>query len=392
MSTAAAYYAEAGFFPSHRGLRDVAALNAHAAKRDALLVDALKIPRRFFAAARVGEFGPDTGENALVFAQWGARLWLAEPNQHAHPIITGYFDRFALAARLEGLTAIPFELTDGPAFDLVNAEGFIAALPTATWIAAAKRLVAPDGLFHISYFERRGMTLERITYALVRLTAALTGAAPLETAKTLLAAKWNALGASRPLASWFLDHCENPLAARAAQLATPDVVAALAAAGFRLHAAAPPSGDPLRVDWPKRRRPAAALAEDAGRHAARAALAHALGVNAYWAGSAPDALAAAVDALGEAAEAAVVKPEPQTAEALATALEALRVRVALAPDNVVAPKGLARPLEALAQLADAARGLAAGDAATARAVCAREPFLSLWGTPVHHAVFRREQP
>lgn len=338
----------------------------------------------------MGEFGPDSGENALVFAQWGARLWLAEPHMAAHPILEAYFNRFGLSRYIEDMSATPLELYMGGPFDLLNAEGFVAGLALREWIAAAQRLVAPGGLAHVSFFERRGMTLERTTYALIRLAARVRDAAPLETAHTLLAGKWSGLGSSRPLASWYLDHCENPLAARAAQLSTPDVIAALAAAGFRLHAATPPAGDPVRVDWPKRQRPAAAIAEDARRHSARAAFAHALGVAAYWAGPDAGGPAHAVDAVGEAAEAVVTDPTASAAEGLTTALHALRLRVAASADQFIAPEGLERPLSALARLADASRALAGGDAAPAIDALSQEPLATLWGTPVHHVVCRRD--
>ncbi len=390
MISSAAYYAETGLLPSHRALQDAADLATHAAKRQALLCDHLKLPRQVFLNARVGEFGPDTGENALVFAQWGARLWLAEPHEAAHEPLRSYFDHFGLSNQIEHVSATPLELYKGGPFDVLNAEGFVAGLPQRDWIAAVQRLVAPNGVLHISYFERRGMALERTTNALIRLTAAVNDAAPLEAAKTLLAAKWSALGSRRPLASWYLDHCENPLAARSAQLATPDVIAALAAAGFRLHAAAPPAGDPLRVDWPKRERPATAIAEDARRHSDRAALAHALGVPAYWAGRDAEGLGAAVDAVADAAEAVIARPGAAAADGLTIALEALRMRAAFCVERFIAPEGLERPLAALATLAAACRALARGDANPAIAAFNREPLLSLWGTPVHHAVFRRD--
>ena len=70
-----------------------------------ILTEKLFLPRRLFSNARLIEFGPDAGENSLVFALWGASCTLVEPNLKARPIIRGYFQQFGLSHGLVSLEA-----------------------------------------------------------------------------------------------------------------------------------------------------------------------------------------------------------------------------------------------------------------------------------------------
>ena len=47
-------------------------LIAHEEHSRRLFLDKLKMPPQMFRGARLLEFGPDAGENSLVFALWGA--------------------------------------------------------------------------------------------------------------------------------------------------------------------------------------------------------------------------------------------------------------------------------------------------------------------------------
>ena len=94
------YYKEAEVAPTFAGLTGEGDLDRYAAQRERLFTEILHLPPRLFADADVAEFGPDTGENALVFARWGAYLTLVEPNPRAWPAIRAYFRRFGLTHRV----------------------------------------------------------------------------------------------------------------------------------------------------------------------------------------------------------------------------------------------------------------------------------------------------
>ena len=103
------YYERQDILPTFGNFKSPAELDAYAAQRRALFSDKLLLPPRLFREADVLEFGPDSGENAMVFAGWGARLTLAEPNNHAHAKIRAYFDDFGLADSLKELVSADVE-------------------------------------------------------------------------------------------------------------------------------------------------------------------------------------------------------------------------------------------------------------------------------------------
>jgi len=75
------YYERQDVLPTFGNFKSAAELEAYAGLRRELFSDKLVLPPRLFRDADVLEFGPDSGENALVFAGWGANMTLAEPNR-----------------------------------------------------------------------------------------------------------------------------------------------------------------------------------------------------------------------------------------------------------------------------------------------------------------------
>ena len=128
----------------------------------------MALPRTAFAGKDVLEFGPDSGENALAFASWGARLTLVEPNERAHAAIRTYFEQFGMLSALAGITnAHVLDYRDDARYDVVVAEGFIYTVqPTRTWLAAFRRLLRDDGIFLVTYYERLGALVELTLRAL----------------------------------------------------------------------------------------------------------------------------------------------------------------------------------------------------------------------------------
>jgi hypothetical protein len=78
------YYAREQFLPTFGNLENAGKLAQYTDARRTVFAEKLMLPIQMFDGADVLEFGPDTGENALVFAQWGAKVTLAEPNLRAH--------------------------------------------------------------------------------------------------------------------------------------------------------------------------------------------------------------------------------------------------------------------------------------------------------------------
>ena len=68
------YYERQDVLPTFGNFKSAAELEAYAGLRRELFSDKLVLPPRLFRDADMLEFGPDSGENALVFASWGANM------------------------------------------------------------------------------------------------------------------------------------------------------------------------------------------------------------------------------------------------------------------------------------------------------------------------------
>ena len=58
--------------------------NAHQLLRKKLFLEILKIPFETIHDKTIIEFGPNRGENALIFAENGYKIFLKEPNIQTH--------------------------------------------------------------------------------------------------------------------------------------------------------------------------------------------------------------------------------------------------------------------------------------------------------------------
>src|SRR5258708_955602 len=124
------YYGEQTVLPTYSNFLTPDDLAAHNQHRHDLFTDKLSLPSRMFRGADLIEFGPDSGENSLVFAQWGASCSLVEPNIKAHPIIKEYFSRYGISDKLVSLEASDIAAYAAQAmlpkrYDFIDAEGFI---------------------------------------------------------------------------------------------------------------------------------------------------------------------------------------------------------------------------------------------------------------------------
>ena len=129
------YYSTQNVRPTYADFGDDTELSKYAELRKSVF-HRLMLPPAVFAGKRLLEFGSDTGENSLVFAQWGARLTLVEPNAEAHPYIRKYFSKFGLDSRLDSVVAASLlEFSALHKFDAIDAEGFIYTIqPTSVWV------------------------------------------------------------------------------------------------------------------------------------------------------------------------------------------------------------------------------------------------------------------
>ena len=390
------YYQQQEILPTHGAFKSAADFAPHERHRRRLFTDKLKLPPAVFRCARLLEFGPDAGENSLVFAQWGADCTLAEPNPKAHPVIREYFQRFGLGAQLTALEAwdvksFPEPATDAERFDLVDAEGFIYTIqPTELWVQKCARLMRPGGMVVLFYYEMCGGFLELMLRVVQARYRVLTGLDAVASARALFQTKWDSIPHKRRLESWTMDVLENPFVRLKYFLDPGALGQQMAAAGLWHYSSWPSYDGGLDVHWFKRELPGTERLRQQQEFIRRSRLSHLFGRRHFLASVAEDfelrlrALLAGVDAL-------IDQFSPERAEGLATDIAVLEEGLhAAAP--MAAPADTERSLQTVASLRQLLRVLAGGEGAAIVRFCNQDrAFIEAWGMPSHFAVFRRAE-
>lgn len=388
------YYERQDVLPTFGNFKSSAELDAYAGQRRELFSDKLVLPPRLFRDAEVLEFGPDSGENALVFAGWGANLTLAEPNRHAHAKIQAYFARFSQTARLRELVSSDVEgFCSDYRFDIIDAEGFIYTVqPTETWLDIFHRLLNPDGYAVISYYERHGGFFELALKAIHAAGKALTSRPALESAKTLFQAKWDSIPHTRSFDSWVMDVLENPFVRYRYFLDAASLCGAAHRRGFDIHSAWPSYRDNLDIYWHKKVLSGDEKLRRATRHLDRSRLSFLSGHKLYLVGEAE-----AVDAISALTEALVLDVDrmiddpfndslPRAIESLASLRATMRTSEILA-DDIAELEAFTAMLDSFHHIFSAIeqRNMAAITALTQ----SHPAFLNAWGQPAHFLVIRK---
>lgn len=388
------YYERQDVLPTFGNFKSAAELEAYASQRRELFSDKLALPPRLLRNAEMLEFGPDSGENALVFAGWGANMTLAEPNRHAHPKIQAYFAHFGLTERLRELALADVEgFRSDRGFDIIDAEGFIYTVqPSEKWLGIFHRLLNPDGCAVVSYYERYGGFFELALKAIHAAGKVLTGRPALEAASMLFDAKWSSIPHTRSFESWLMDVLENPFVRHRYFLDAKTLCAAAHEQGFDIHSAWPAYRDSLDVYWHKKILSDDEKLQRAARHLDRSRLSFLGGRKLYLVGKADavEAISASIEALVLDVDAMIDDPFgeslPRVIARLASLRETIRTTDILADD--------ASNIEAIVATLDSFHGIfgAIGrrDASAVTALTQTDPaFINTWGQPAHFLVIRK---
>ncbi|PDT91420.1 hypothetical protein CO669_05305 [Bradyrhizobium sp. Y36] len=388
------YYERQDVLPTFGNFKSSAELEAYASQRRELFSDKLVLPPRLFRDAEVLEFGPDSGENALVFAGWGANMTLAEPNRLAHPKIEAYFAHFSLTQRLRELALADVEgFRSDRRFDIIDAEGFIYTVqPSEKWLGIFHRLLNPDGYAVVSYYERYGGFFELTLKAIHAAGKALTGRAALDTAKMLFEPKWNSIPHTRSFESWLMDVLENPFVRHRYFLDATALCTAAHDQGFDVHSAWPAYRDSLDIYWHKKMLSGDDKLHRAARHLDRSRLSFLGGRKLYLVGKADavQAISASIEALVRDVDGMIDNPFgeslPRVIAGLASLRETIRTTDILA-DDVADIDAIIATLDGFHRIFAA---IGRRDAAAITGLTQSDPaFINTWGQPAHFLVVRK---
>jgi hypothetical protein len=384
------YYAEQDVLPTHAAFGSDAELAKYADLRKNVFFR-LSLPPAIFAGKRVLEFGPDTGENSLVFARWGAQLTLVEPNLDAHPYIRRYFANFALDAHLDGVVSAALLEYQPPSrkFDVIDAEGFIYTIqPTSAWIAKARDCLEVDGFFIVSYMELYGGFFELLLKAVYqRVVRDSAYAAGIDTAKQLFAPKWNSIQHTRKIESWFMDVISNPFVRKKYFIDPVELLQAAHAGGFRLYSSWPNYRDMLAMHWIK-----APLGQQDELRASiafveQSRLSHVLGCTCFWPGLSQQ-LSQELSTLVAITDELIDNGSAQRCAAARACVEKIAARIEAAGDGQAPGLDAAKPI--FAMIASVFELMALDRVEPLIEFCRTDAtFISTWGTPAHYAVLQR---
>jgi predicted O-methyltransferase YrrM len=390
------YYKAQEVLPTFAALPNENALRSYMAQREQIFREKLHLPVRIFNQAKIVEFGPDSGENALVFARWGAHLTLVEPNPRAWGKIDHYFEKFNLKNQLDRLHKINLEqFRSRKKFDFIVAEGFIYCVhPAEVWIDLFRNRLKPGGFLIMTHMESSGMMFDLLWRVVHGRMKRLTGLPSLEVAQLLFLAKWGVVPHTRSFASWVMDMLENPFVRLKFCYDAGWLYERMEHEGFELYSSWPKYQDGLHISWHKRQLTRhQRLARDLP-FLKRSHLSYALGKKAFLFDPSDllvremngrlSRLVSSIDALIDSFEHPVLDQAIGDAEALKTQLSR---RGAFCQDSL----SDTTPVDILRSLIQLLRVLGGTDSKKMIDVCSSDPILvRSWGLPYHLTVFRRD--
>lgn len=251
------YYQKKDVLPTYARFSCPEELNKYQRQREQFFSEKLYLPKQMFKHANLVEFGPDSGENSLVFADWGAAVTLVEPNPKARPFIAKYFEMFNLKDKLVSIKECDLEkFRSEKKFEFIIAEGFIYTIqPELAWIKIFDGIIKDGGFFVISYMEVYGSLIELFHKLLHARAKTVLGQGSREAAWQLFESKWNALPHTRSFDSWVMDVLDNPFVRLKYFIDPQSIYKKLFAAKFALYSSWPSYADNLNVYWHKKSLP-----------------------------------------------------------------------------------------------------------------------------------------
>jgi len=191
----------------------------HRKKRINLLQNHLCIPLHLLKDKHVLEFGCNSGENALVLADFGARLTLVEPNEQVIPRLKANFKAMNLEKQIHELSITGIEdYKIKESFDLVIAEGFLNTIRNRDeLLEMLLGMCKKGGMVIINYDDRYGGYFELLKSCVLKTawhsdSIGFRSQSSLILAKQLFHKSFDLLNTSRPFEAWWEDQLVNPFA------------------------------------------------------------------------------------------------------------------------------------------------------------------------------------
>ncbi len=252
------YYQENNFNPVPIALNTSSAWESHFLKRRNLYERHLGIPFSLLSGRSVIEFGPNSGENALVLASLGANMTLVEPNEQSLPRLESLFRQFGLEKQLTLIHQGIESFEADKLYDVVLAEGFLYTLPNRDQLVQMMgQLLVPGGMAVISFIDRYGSLIELTRRLFLWRACQLVDVDDigdetcLALATRLFGDDFAQLNASRPFFAWWKDNLVSPFLLSSCLWSYQELLPLIELGGCELQATSPKWATLDHFDWYK---------------------------------------------------------------------------------------------------------------------------------------------
>lgn len=351
----------------------------------------MSLPPALFRNKDLLEFGPDTGENSLVFAQWGANVTLVEPNKEAHPYIERYFSKFKLELSLKEIVAKSvLDFTPAKLYDIIDAEGFIYTVqPTSAWIAKLHECLRPDGFAIVTYVEMYGGFMELLLKALYQSALRKgTSGHGVELVKQLFLPKWDSIPHTRKIESWFMDVIQNPFVRKKYFIDPAQLLHEMHEGNFRLYSSWPNYKDVLAMNWIKGAYSAKQDNDAAIAYIEQSRLSHFLSTQCMLAAPSP-AISEGLAELVGIVDGLIDEPSEAKCRSAIAVLDELLAYLA-SGQIITSALDAIKAKNILTMIRTAMTLIECGSAEDLIKFCREDKvFIATWGMPNHHGIFQK---
>lgn len=211
------YYLKKKFNPVPLKVNEKKDFFKHLKLRVNLIENHLKIPLSLLNEKNVLEFGPNRGENSMLYAIYGAKLYFVEPIKESCIELKKKYEKFKLINSIKRIQNSSLEkFKSKTKFDFVIAEGFLNTLDNREkYLIKLFKTVKKEGLVLINYDDYYGSFNELLKSAILKKICLqkkikLDSNDSLKISKKLFYQDFKKLRNTRPFKAYWLDQlsCE----------------------------------------------------------------------------------------------------------------------------------------------------------------------------------------
>lgn len=211
MSLQVDYYKKNQINPVDLSQANEEKFNKHQGLRKKLFLEILNIPFETIQDKTIIEFGPNGGENSLIFAKAGYKLFFKEPNILSHENINRLYKKYGLlnSINIEEIY-LDYPKKNAQKASIVLAEGFLNSCPDIK--ESISQLCCFSNEYVIfSYHDKIGTFFDNLKSALLRLLVSISKEESTKVAKDLFLDSFSKLNSARTFESWVSDTLLNPI-------------------------------------------------------------------------------------------------------------------------------------------------------------------------------------